>query len=112
MKPPGAKPPGGPAVITVGAPVRAPLDRRWCEKVTVELRNTGGRAAVSGTVTFGTHVIGALGVDWATVSTRHALPAPIAAGAVRAETYTVCVEAWRVPLGMRIETRDVRADWA
>ncbi|QDY81065.1 hypothetical protein FQU76_15855 [Streptomyces qinzhouensis] len=109
--PPGAKPPAGPAVIVVGTPVRTPTDRRWCEKVTVEFRNTGGRAAVSGTVTFGTHIIGALGIDWATVTTRQPLPAPIAAGAAGTETYTVCVDAWRVPPGMRIETRDIGADW-
>ncbi|MFF6973226.1 MULTISPECIES: hypothetical protein [Streptomyces] len=110
--PSGAKPPAGPPVITVGAPALAPTDRRWCEQVTVEFRNTGGRAAASGTVTFGTHIIGALGIDWATVNTHRPLPTPIAAGAARAETYTVCVDAWRVPPGMRIETRDVRADWS
>ncbi|MFD7944020.1 hypothetical protein ACFV5K_13710, partial [Streptomyces sp. NPDC059744] len=39
------------------------------------------------------------------------LPAPIDAGAARKKTYTVCVDAWRVPLGMHIETRDVTAVW-
>ncbi|MEV4679580.1 hypothetical protein [Streptomyces kurssanovii] len=103
--------PTGPAVLQLGEPVREALDRRWCEKVTVEFRNTGGTAAVSGTVTFATHIIGALGVDWATRESRQALPAPIAPGAVRKQAYTVCVDAWRVPLGMHIETQDVTATW-
>lgn len=93
----------------MGAPVRAAADERWCEKVTVEFRNTGGSAARSGTVTFATHVIGALGVDWATIESTGPLPAPIDAGAARTKTYTVCVDAWRVPLGMHVETRDVTA---
>ncbi|MET9423118.1 hypothetical protein ABZY06_20665 [Streptomyces sp. NPDC006540] len=103
--------PTGPAVLQLGEPVREALDRRWCEKVTVEFRNTGGTAAVSGTVTFATHIIGALGVDWATRESRQALPAPIAPAAVRKQAYTVCVDAWRVPLGMHIETQDVTATW-
>ncbi|MFE0421276.1 hypothetical protein [Streptomyces sp. NPDC058953] len=108
---PTPKPPPGPAVIAVGDPVLAKTDRRWCERVTVELRNTGGRPATAGTVVFETHIIGALGFDWATVTTRQALPAPIAPGTVRDASYTVCVDSWRVPLGMRIETQDVTADW-
>ncbi|MFD5188386.1 hypothetical protein ACFWMU_09525 [Streptomyces sp. NPDC058357] len=106
---PGSPAPGGPAELAVGAPVRAAADERWCEKVTVEFRNTGGSAARSGTVTFATHVIGALGVDWATIESTGPLPAPIDAGAARTKTYTVCVDAWRVPLGMHVETRDVTA---
>jgi Flp pilus assembly protein CpaB len=66
---------------------------------------------VSGTVTFATHIIGALGVDWATRESSQALPAPIAPAAVRKQAYTVCVDAWRVPLGMHIETQDVTATW-
>ncbi|MFJ9686976.1 hypothetical protein ACIRRX_15030 [Streptomyces bacillaris] len=79
--------------------------------MTVEFRNTGGSPARSGTVTFATHVIGALGVDWATIRTSQPLPSPIAARSTRSETYTVCLESWRVPLGMRVETRDVSAVW-
>ncbi|ORT57928.1 hypothetical protein BKD26_22495 [Streptomyces sp. CB03238] len=109
---PGTTPPAGPAALTVGAPLRAPTDRRWCEKVTVEFHNSGGSPVRSGTVTFATHIIGALGVDWATIESAQPLPLPIAAGAVRRQTYTVCVDAWRVPLGMRIETQDVTASWA
>ncbi|MEU9603950.1 hypothetical protein [Streptomyces sp. NPDC048057] len=108
---PTPRPPAGPAVLAVGDPVRKGLDKRWCEEVTVEFRNSGGTAVTSGTATFETHVIGALGVDWATVETSQPLPAPIAAGAKRSQTYTVCVDAWRVPLGMRIETQDVTAAW-
>lgn len=98
-------------MLTLGEPVRAALDRRWCEKVTVEFRNTGGSAVTSGTVAFATHIIGALGIDWATIESTQPLPAPIAAGAVKKKAYTVCVDAWRVPLGMHIETQDVTAVW-
>jgi hypothetical protein len=98
-------------VLRLAEPVREALDKRWCEKVTVEFRNTGGTAAASGSVTFATHIIGALGVDWATVESRQPLPTPIAPGAVRKQAYTVCVDAWRVPWGMHIETQDVTATW-
>jgi hypothetical protein len=95
----------------VSDPVREATDQRWCEKVTLVLRNSGGSAVRSGTVTFGTHIIGALGVDWGTVESAEALPAPIGAGARKEKTWTVCVDAWRVPLGMHIETRDVSVRW-
>ncbi|MCA1272012.1 hypothetical protein LCE32_18420 [Streptomyces sp. 7G] len=108
-KPPA--PPAPPAALTLSAPQRAAADKRWCEKVTVEFRNTGGSPARSGTVTFATHIIGALGVDWATITSSQPLPAPISAGSTRSKTYTVCVESWRVPLGMRVETQDVSAVW-
>ncbi|MFD4000715.1 hypothetical protein [Streptomyces rubiginosohelvolus] len=108
-KPPA--PPATPAALTLSAPQRAAADKRWCEKVTVEFRNTGGSPARSGTVTFATHIIGALGVDWATITSSQPLPAPISAGSTRSKTYTVCVESWRVPLGMRVETQDVSAVW-
>ncbi|XQE80989.1 hypothetical protein ACN24L_21500 [Streptomyces microflavus] len=100
-----------PAALKLSAPQRAPADKRWCEKVTVEFRNTGGTPARSGTITFATHIIGALGVDWATIRSSQPLPAPIAAGAKKSQTYTVCLESWRVPLGMRVETQDVSAVW-
>ncbi|MFD8107544.1 hypothetical protein [Streptomyces microflavus] len=77
----------------------------------MEFRNTGGTPARSGTITFATHIIGALGVDWATIRSSQPLPAPIAAGAKKSQTYTVCLESWRVPLGMRVETQDVSAVW-
>ncbi|MFJ4962625.1 hypothetical protein EES43_14780 [Streptomyces sp. ADI96-02] len=107
------KPPGTPSppLLELSAPQRAEGEYRWCEQVTVEFRNTGGSPARSGTVTFGTHIIGALGIDWATVTSSQPLPAPIDAGAAVTTTYTVCVDAWRVPLGMHIETRDVSAVW-
>ncbi|MBK3532561.1 hypothetical protein JHN61_25795 [Streptomyces sp. MBT67] len=108
-KPPA--PPATPAALTLSAPQRAAADKRWCEKVTVKFRNTGGSPARSGTVTFATHIIGALGVDWATITSSQPLPAPISAGSTRSKTYTVCVESWRVPLGMRVETQDVSAVW-
>ncbi|MEW2487967.1 hypothetical protein [Streptomyces sp. NPDC048411] len=108
---PGPTAPAGPAVLALGAPERAAADHRWCEKVTVEFRNTGGSPARSGTVTFATHIIGGLGIDWATVETTAPLPAPIDAGAAREKTYTVCVDAWRVPLGMHVETQGITAVW-
>ncbi|MEU7039179.1 hypothetical protein ABZ958_36805 [Streptomyces sp. NPDC046237] len=103
--------PATPATLTLSAPVLADGDKRWCERVTITFRNTGGTAATSGTVTFATHIIGALGVDWATIESAQPLPAPIAAGAAKAATYTVCVDSWRVPLGMRVDTQKVTATW-
>ncbi len=79
--------------------------------MTLAFHNTGGSAVRSGTVTFGTHVIGALGIDWATVESEEKLPVPIGAGARRTKTWTVCVDAWRVPIGMHVETRDVTVEW-
>ncbi|MFI6682831.1 hypothetical protein [Streptomyces sp. NPDC050485] len=104
-------PPAGPAVLSLGTPSRSAGDQRWCENVTVQFRNTGGTAVKSGTVTFATHIIGLLGVDWATITSSGPVPVPIAAGAVRSQTYGVCVDAWRVPLGMHVETRSVTAGW-
>ncbi|MEV6758301.1 hypothetical protein [Streptomyces sp. NPDC051214] len=109
--PGGSSEPSGPAKLSVGEPQRKPAADRWCEKVTVSFRNTGGSPVRSGTVTFGTHVIGALGVDWATLESTEKLPAPIGAGETVKKTWPVCVEAWRVPLGMHVETRDVSVDW-
>ncbi|ALV34786.1 hypothetical protein [Streptomyces sp. CdTB01] len=103
--------PARPADLTWSDPVREATGERWCEDVTLTLTNSGGTAVRSGTVTFGTHVIGALGVDWGTVTSDAALPAPIGAGVREAKTWTVCVDAWRVPLGMHIETRDVTVRW-
>ncbi|MFE1378372.1 hypothetical protein ACFW6S_05410 [Streptomyces sp. NPDC058740] len=100
-----------PALLTLSAPTLADTDRRWCESVTVTFRNTGGTAARSGTVDFATHIIGALGVDWGTFRSSQPLPSPIAAGTARTRTYTVCVESWRVPLGMHVDTKDVTASW-
>ncbi|WP_326592972.1 hypothetical protein [Streptomyces brevispora] len=108
---PGSSAPAGAALLKVGAPERAAADERWCEKVTVAFRNTGGSPVRSGTVTFATHIIGGLGIDWATRESTAPLPAPIDAGAARKKTYTVCVDAWRVPLGMHVDTRDVTAVW-
>ncbi|MFD7499802.1 hypothetical protein [Streptomyces sp. NPDC059850] len=103
--------PSGPATLKVGDPEREATDERWCEKVTVEFRNTGGLPVMSGTVTLSTHVIDTLGLDWATLTSKRKLPAPIGAGQKRERTWKVCVDAWRVPLGMHIETRDVSVDW-
>ncbi|MCW2872147.1 hypothetical protein [Actinacidiphila oryziradicis] len=105
--------PGGPSVpakpahLIVSAVERTPEDVRWCERVTVTFRNTGDRAATSGAVVFGTHIIDAFGIDWATVGTDEPVPVPITGGAKREKAWEVCVDAWRVPLGMHIETQDV-----
>ncbi|WP_327696329.1 hypothetical protein [Streptomyces sp. NBC_00459] len=109
---PASSPPVGPAHLITGAPVREPTDKRWCEKVTLAFHNTGGSAVRSGTVTFGTHIIDLLGIDWATIESTVPLPTPIAPGARREETWTVCVEEWRVPWGMRVATRVVGVEWA
>ncbi|MGW7619705.1 hypothetical protein ACWGLG_28440 [Streptomyces antimycoticus] len=109
--PSGSPTPTGPAVLEVGKPERTATDERWCEKVKVEFRNTGGSAVASGTVTFSTHVIDLLGIDWATLKSEEELPAPIGAGQKKEKTWTVCVDDWRVPLGMHIETKDVSVTW-
>ncbi|MGY1499137.1 hypothetical protein ACW4TU_21555 [Streptomyces sp. QTS52] len=109
---PGPSPPVGPAHLTTGAPVREPTDKRWCEKVTLAFHNTGDSPVRSGTVTFGTHIIDLLGIDWATIESTVPLPVPIGPGATREESWTVCVAEWRVPWGMRVETRVVEVEWA
>lgn len=109
---PPAPPPATPARLTLSTPTRAAAADRWCERVTVTFTNNGITAARSGTVSFATHIIGALGVDWATITTTQPLPAPIAGGAAKTQTYTVCVEAWRVPLGMHVDTRKATATWS
>ncbi|MBD0739036.1 hypothetical protein BGM09_06300 [Streptomyces sp. CBMA29] len=95
------------ARLTVSAPTRTADADRWCEKVAVTFTNAGGLPVTAGTVTFGTHVVGGLGVDWATVETAKPVPVPLAGGASRTASWDLCVDAWRVPLGMHIETRDV-----
>ncbi|MGW1770691.1 hypothetical protein [Streptomyces sp. NPDC002104] len=105
------KPPATPAKLSIGAPTRTATAERWCEQVTVAFTNTGGTAARSGTVGFATHIIGALGVDWNTIESTQPLPAPIAGGTTKTQTYRICVEAWRVPLGMHVETQRVTATW-
>ncbi|MEU9105948.1 hypothetical protein AB0D54_16530 [Streptomyces xanthophaeus] len=109
---PPAPPPATPARLTLSTPVRSAAADRWCELVTVTFTNTGTTAARSGTVSFATHIIGALGVDWATITTTQPLPAPVPGAGAKTHTYTVCVEAWRVPLGMHVETRKVTAAWS
>ncbi|MEU9973674.1 hypothetical protein [Streptomyces sp. NPDC051014] len=104
--------PAAPADLTWSTPVREATDKRWCEKVTVGFRNTGGTAVRSGTITLGTHIIGALGVDWATIASTRPLPVPVAPRSRGSGTWTVCVDDWRVPLGMHVETRIVTVDWS
>ncbi|MGW3102807.1 hypothetical protein [Streptomyces sp. NPDC001100] len=108
---PTAAPTTTPAALSWSAPARKATDHRWCEDVTLGFRNSGGTAVRSGTVTLGTHIIGALGIDWATIGSTEQLPVPIPPGAHTEKTWTVCVDAWRVPLGMHIETRDVSVEW-
>ncbi|MFI5658010.1 hypothetical protein [Streptomyces sp. NPDC051684] len=103
--------PAGPAALKVGEPEFKKADKRWCQDVTLTLHNSGGSAVRSGTATFETHVMGALGIDWATIDVKKKLPVPIGAGEKKRKTWTVCVDSWRVPLGMRLETKDVDVDW-
>ncbi|MFI6765519.1 hypothetical protein [Streptomyces sp. NPDC050355] len=103
--------PGAPAGLLVGKPGLADTDVRWCEKVRIDFLNTGDRSVTSGTVTFGSHVIGALGIDWATLTSSHRLPLPLAPGERKAGTWRVCVDAWRVPMGMHLDTKDVAFVW-
>ncbi|MGW2960684.1 hypothetical protein ACWDGI_19650 [Streptomyces sp. NPDC001220] len=111
--PTGTTPAGAsPAALTWSTPTREPTDKRWCEKVTVEFRNSGGTAVRSGKVSLGTHIIDLLGIDWATIASTESLPAPVAPGARTSGTWTVCVDDWRVPLGMHVETRVVTVDWS
>lgn len=103
--------PGSPAKLSVGDHTRAPGDERRCERVTFSVHNTGGSPVTSGTVTFGTHIFGLLGIDWGTVETSQQLRTPIAAGERADQSYTVCLERSRVPIGRRIETQDVNVSW-
>ncbi|WP_420034629.1 hypothetical protein ACN2WE_20955 [Streptomyces sp. cg28] len=100
-----------PAALKVDDPVLKDADDRWCQDVTLKMRNSGGTEVRSGTVTFETHIIGALGVDWATIESTEKLPVPIGPGEQKEKTWTVCVDSWRVPLGMHVETRDVSVKW-
>ncbi|MFF9770112.1 hypothetical protein ACF1GT_26625 [Streptomyces sp. NPDC014636] len=108
---PGRTAPATPAALSWGAPATEGTGQRWCQQVTVGFHNSGGTAVRSGEVTFGTHIIGSLGIDWGTVESTVELPVPLAPGARRSPAWTVCVDAWRVPLGMHIETRDVSVEW-
>ncbi|SEK67555.1 hypothetical protein [Streptacidiphilus jiangxiensis] len=97
--------PQTPASLKVAALHTADTGQRWCQRVTLTLINSGDRAATAGTVTFATHVIGALGVDWWTYQTSQPLAAPVAGHASADESWTVCLDSWRVPAGMHLETR-------
>ncbi|MGW7573120.1 hypothetical protein [Streptomyces sp. NPDC054765] len=113
-KPPSPTIPGGPdapAGLLIGKPVLAGTDVRWCQKVSLDFFNTGDRPVTAGTVTFGTHIIGGLGIDWATVTSTHKLPLPLAPGKGQTGTWRVCVDGWRVPLGMHLDTKDVAFGW-
>ncbi|WP_406501513.1 hypothetical protein OHA04_27250 [Streptomyces sp. NBC_01590] len=105
--PPEPTKPPEPAILTAGKPELADTGKRWCESVTVDIYNTGGTTATSGTLTFGTHIIGPLGVDWVTIRQTRDLPAPVPAGGQVEGNWTLCVDSWRVPMGWRIDTLDV-----
>ncbi|MGW8556282.1 hypothetical protein [Streptomyces tubercidicus] len=113
-KPPSPTLPTGPDApdgLLIGVPGRSGTDVRWCERVTLEFLNTGDRPVTRGTVTFGTHIIGGLGIDWATIPSTHKLPLPLAPGKKKTGSWRVCVDGWRVPAGMHIETKDVAFTW-
>ncbi|MEY9965661.1 hypothetical protein ABIA33_003707 [Streptacidiphilus sp. MAP12-16] len=94
-----------PASLSASAPSDSAGSQRWCQNVTLTLTNSGGRAADAATVTFSTHVIGALGTDWWTYQTQQPLHAPVPGHASATETWSVCLDSWRVPAGMHLETR-------
>ncbi|MFD5542194.1 hypothetical protein ACFWIJ_31330 [Streptomyces sp. NPDC127079] len=77
--------------------------------MTVAFQNAGGSPAPTGTVTFGTYILDVLGIDWHTVTQTRDLPTPIPAGGEAEYTWTLCVDAWRVPLGWHIDTLGVAA---
>ncbi|MCQ4084482.1 hypothetical protein NGB36_28880 [Streptomyces sp. RB6PN25] len=95
---------GRPAHLTMSAPQDAATDVPWCQNVTVTFTNTGEVPATSGTVTFATHIIGLLGIDWGTVDTAEKVPVPIAGGVRVTRTWQICLDSWRVPLGTRLDT--------
>ncbi|MFF4604043.1 hypothetical protein ACFY12_15125 [Streptomyces sp. NPDC001339] len=103
--------PDAPDGLLISKPRLADTDVRWCERVTLDLLNTGDTPVTAGTVTFGTHIIGPLGIDWATTTSRHKLPLPLTPGERKTGTWRVCAAAWRVPLGMHIDTQDVTFTW-
>ena len=97
--------PLSPAVLSVSAPVTGATAHRWCQDVTLTLTNSGGQPATAATVTFATHVIGSLGVDWWTYTTSQPLRTPVPGHASATETWTICLDDWQVPAGMHLETR-------
>ncbi|MGY5123957.1 hypothetical protein [Streptomyces nigrescens] len=103
--------PDAPDGLLIGLPGRSGTDVRRCEQVTLDFLNTGDRPVTAGTVTFGTHIIGALGIDWATVTSTRKLPLPLAPGRKKTGSWRVCVDGWRVPSGMHIDTKDVTFTW-
>ncbi|WP_234024974.1 MULTISPECIES: hypothetical protein [unclassified Streptomyces] len=103
--------PHAPTGLVVGKPVLAGTDVRWCQRITIAFLNTGNHPVTTGTVTFGTHVIGALGIDWATLESTHPLPLPLTPGKPATGHWRICVDAWRVPLGMHLDTRDATFKW-
>ncbi|MGG2461658.1 hypothetical protein ACO0M4_17870 [Streptomyces sp. RGM 3693] len=103
--------PDAPSGLVVGKPALSDTDVRWCQRITIDFLNTGDRPVTAGTVTFGSHVIGALGIDWATLDSTHQLPLPLAPDKPATGTWRVCVDAWRVPLGMHLDTKDVTFKW-
>ncbi|MFF2805784.1 hypothetical protein ACFVT2_01135 [Streptomyces sp. NPDC058000] len=103
--------PDAPSGLVVGKPVLADTDVRWCQRITIDFLNTGDHPVTAGTVTFGSHVIGALGIDWATLDSTHPLPLPLTPDTPATGTWRVCVDAWRVPLGMHLDTKDATFKW-
>ncbi|GAB7032076.1 hypothetical protein AB0G35_34065 [Streptomyces sp. NPDC021749] len=103
--------PDAPSGPLVGHPVLAGSDVRWCQNVSLDFVNIGDHPVTTGKVTFGSHVIGSLGIDWATLTSTHELPLPLAPGKKRTGSWRVCVDAWRVPLGMHLDTRDITFAW-
>ncbi|MFI9150740.1 hypothetical protein [Streptomyces sp. NPDC053367] len=81
-------------------------ERRY-ESATAELHDAGGTAARSGAATLAPHIIGTPGADRSTARPAQDLPMATAPGTRTEPARKACVEAWRVPLGVCVETRDV-----
>ncbi|MDI3405227.1 DUF6114 domain-containing protein [Streptomyces cavernicola] len=93
---PGDSPGDGPGdvldgLLTLREPRREATDVPWCEKVTLTVRNTGGRAVSGAEVVFETQVVGAFGHVWATETARRDVPGRLDAGTGRTFSSRVCV---------------------
>jgi hypothetical protein len=78
--------------------------QNWCQKVTVDLADSGGQAARSATVGFQIKVVGALGLTWWTYAMSKPLAAPVPAHRTVPETWTLCLADWQVPAGLHMVT--------
>ncbi|MDI3417716.1 DUF6114 domain-containing protein [Streptomyces luteolus] len=96
------------AVLTLRDPRREAVDVPWCEKVTLTVRNTGGRPVSGAVVVFDTKIVGALGRVRATETSRQDVPGVLDPGESRRHDWRVCVSERYAPgflFGHRLEHR-------